>query len=383
MENTKKNIGKIGIGAIMLMSSLTVMVGNAITPAIPEIGRVYNMGSFASWLVTAPALGVVVTAIFFGKMIDKMGPYLIALGGLLCYGVFGVLGAFMPNVILLFADRFLLGAATAAIMSASYALIAGFFKGEEQLKMIALQGMSMEFGGVIFLSISGFLANSTWQGPFFIYGFGFLALIMLITSVPKKCLYLGSENSDDGLPEKPVPVPLILLAAFLGMLMFFTAMVSLPMYLQNNLGYSPAFTGYYLAGLDLVAALAGGLMPQVVKRIGTRGCLTTAFACYGLAFLLYWISASPLVLILAAACVGLGMGFSTPLFSNLVLNNSIPERKGQNASFCTMAMFAGQFMSALLVSLLSSMTLFITSFVIAIVVGIGVFVIGAKYVVEN
>lgn len=383
MEKVQKNIGKIGIAAIMLMSSLTVMVGNAITPAIPEIGRVYHMGSFASWLVTAPALGVVVTAIFFGKLIDKKGPQVIAMGGLLCYGVFGVLGAFMPNVILLFIDRFLLGAATAAIMSASYALIAGFFKGEKQLKMIALQGMSMEFGGVIFLAISGFLADSSWQGPFFIYGFGFLALIMLVISVPKKCLYLTSEGGDDGLPEKPVPVPLILLAAFLGMLMFFTAMVSLPMYLQNNLGYTPGFTGYYLAGLDLVAALAGGLMPQVVKRIGTRGCLTCAFICYGLAFLLYWVSAVPIVLVLAAMFVGLGMGLSTPLFSNLVLNNSRPERKGQNASFCTMAMFAGQFMSALLVSLLSSMALFITSFLIAVVVGISVFAIGGRYVVKR
>ena len=74
MEKTQKKIGKIGIAAIMLMSSLTVMVGNAITPAIPEIGRVYNLGSFASWLVTAPALGVVATAIFFGKLIDKKGP---------------------------------------------------------------------------------------------------------------------------------------------------------------------------------------------------------------------------------------------------------------------------------------------------------------------
>ena len=383
MEKVKKNIGKIGIAAIMLMSSLTVMVGNAITPAIPEIGRVYNLGSFASWLITAPALGVVVTAIFFGKMIDKKGPYIVAFGGLLCYGVFGVLGAFMPSVILLFLDRFLLGAATAAIMSASYALIAGFFKGDEQLKMIALQGMSMEFGGVIFLSISGFLANSSWQGPFFIYGFGFLALMMLFTSVPKKCLYLSSDKDDIGLPEKPVPVPLILLAAFLGMLMFFTAMVSLPMYLQNKLEYSPAFTGYYLAGLDLVAALAGGLMPQVVKGIGTRGCLTTAFGCYAIAFLLYWFSATPIVLVLAAMFVGLGMGLSTPLFSNLVLNNSRPERKGQNASFCTMAMFAGQFMSALLVSLLSNMTLFITSFVIALVVGIGVFTIGGRYVLNK
>ena len=34
MNTMKKDIGKAGIVAIMLMSSLTVMVGNAITPAL-------------------------------------------------------------------------------------------------------------------------------------------------------------------------------------------------------------------------------------------------------------------------------------------------------------------------------------------------------------
>lgn len=48
LENHKRNIGKAGIAAIMLMSSLTVMVGNAITPALPELGEVFGLGSFAS-----------------------------------------------------------------------------------------------------------------------------------------------------------------------------------------------------------------------------------------------------------------------------------------------------------------------------------------------
>lgn len=95
---TQRRIGNMGIAAIMLISSLTVMVGNAITPALPELGRVYGLGSYASWLVTAPALGVVATAILFGKLIDKKGPYWVALIGLLFYGICGVAGAYMPNV---------------------------------------------------------------------------------------------------------------------------------------------------------------------------------------------------------------------------------------------------------------------------------------------
>lgn len=176
----EKPIRKLGIAAIMLASSLTVMVGNAIAPALPDLGEVYHLGNYASWLVTAPALGVVSTAVFFGKLIDKKGPYPVALFGLLFYGILGVLGAYMPNAPALFADRFLLGTATAAIMSAGVALIAVFFQGEQQLKIIAVQGMSMEFGGVIFLSISGMLADISWKSPFYIYSLGILALVLLL-----------------------------------------------------------------------------------------------------------------------------------------------------------------------------------------------------------
>lgn len=371
----------MGIAAIMLISSLTVMVGNAITPALPELGRVYGLGSYASWLVTAPALGVVATAILFGKLIDKKGPYWVALIGLLFYGICGVAGAYMPNAAAIFIDRFFLGAATAAIMNASVALIATFFHGEKQLKIIAMQGMAMEFGGVIFLSISGVLADVSWQSPFYIYALGFAAFILLILFIPK-CGQAAMDSQQENAAEraeKGVPLPLVLLIAFLGMLMFFTAMVSLPIYLQTKLGYSPSFTGYYLAALDLVAVLAAGFMPNVVKKIQPKGCLTAAFCFYAVAFLLYFLSDSAAILWAAMFFIGIGFGFSTPLFNSLVVNKSTSENKGINISFCTMAMFAGQFLSALLVSALVGKIVFVVASLIAVIIAICILPVTRRY----
>ena len=181
----KKSLSKFGVAAILLMSSLTVMVGTAVTPAVAELGRVYNLGNYASWLITTPALGVVLTTILLGRIIDKKGPYWVAFIGLLCYGAFGVAGAYMPNVVTLLLDRVLLGAATAAIMNASVTFISAFFQGEKQLKILALQSMAMECGGVIYLSVSGMLADISWRCPFYIYGLGFLAFLGLALFIPK------------------------------------------------------------------------------------------------------------------------------------------------------------------------------------------------------
>ena len=111
----QKKLSTLGIAAILLMSSLTVMVGTAVTPAVAELCRVYQLGNYASWLITTPALGVVITTVLFGRIIDKKGPYWVAFIGLLCYGAFGIAGSLMPNVVTLLLDRLLLGAATAAI----------------------------------------------------------------------------------------------------------------------------------------------------------------------------------------------------------------------------------------------------------------------------
>lgn len=370
-QQNQRKLSTLGVAAILLMSSLTVMVGTAVTPAVAELGRVYGLGNYASWLITTPALGVVITTVLFGRMIDKKGPYWVAFLGLLCYGGFGVAGAYMPNVGTLLIDRVLLGAATAAIMNASVTFISAFFQGEKQLKILALQSMAMECGGVIYLSVSGMLADVSWRCPFYIYGLGFLAflgLALFIPKVPAAAQDTEDLTGDTGAKAKGVPIPLVLLISFLGMLMFFTAMVVLPLYLQNQLGYSPSFTGYYLASIDVVSVLAAGFSPQIVKRVQEKGCLTIAFCSYGIAFLLYFLLGESLFLWIAACFVGIGFGFSTPLYNNLIVNKSTPSNKGLNISFCTMAMFAGQFLSALLVSVLAAENLFLIASLIGFVI---------------
>ncbi len=379
----QKKLSTLGIAAILLMSSLTVMVGTAVTPAVAELGRVYQLGNYASWLITTPALGVVITTVLFGRIIDKKGPYWVAFIGLLCYGAFGIAGSLMPNVVTLLLDRLLLGAATAAIMNASVTFISAFFQGEKQLKILALQSMAMECGGVVYLSISGMLADVSWRCPFYIYGLGFLAFLGLALFIPKVPAAAGTdketqeENAKGN--AKGVPIPLVLLISFLGMLMFFTVMVVLPLYLQNQLGYSPSFTGYYLAPIDVVSVLAAGFSPNVVKRVKEKGCLSIAFCSYGIAFLLYFFFGKTMLLWAAACFVGIGFGFSTPLYNNLIVNKSTPKNKGLNISFCTMAMFAGQFFSALLISICTAEKLFLIAALIAFVIMAAILPVAKKY----
>lgn len=376
----KNKLSFMGILAIMIASSLTIMVGSAITPALPEVGEHFGIMSASSWLVTTPALGVVVCAIIFGQLIDKEGPYYVIMIGLILYGTLGVIGFLMPNVIDIFIDRFLLGAATAAVMTSSTALISKFYNGEKQLKMVAIQGMAIELGGVIFLSVGGFLAEVSWKGPFFIYCIAFVAFILMILfvpNVPEEEINhkVETERANNEVKKSVYPA---LVLAFVGMLVFFSSIVTLPMYLQKELGYSSSFTGNFLAFISLIAVIFAGVMPKVVKKIQARGSLTIAFFSYCIAHFIFFEFSSLSLLFLAAIFMGIGFGFSTPLINNLTVDRSTSKNKGKNLSFYSMAIFSGQFLSSLVQTVAGGKYVFIVASIISCIVAITIFTLFDK-----
>lgn len=354
MNDKKLNI--IGLFGILLASSLTIMVGCALTPALPEIGSHFAMGHHASWLVTIPALGVVCGSLFCGRLLQRLGARRTCLLGLLLYGLLGCGGALMPNALCELTDRFLLGLATVLVMTSSTGLISQFYHGKQQLNMLAVQGMAIELGGVIFLSAGGYLAALSWQASYNIYLIAFAAFILLLAFVPQyapsreiQVQVTAATKKDTTLAGKS-PVGYVFLFAFLGMLVFFSAIVSLPGYLQQVKGYSTTFTGYYLASISLIAVVFAGIMPHYVSHFSEKFSLMTAYSCYIIAHLLLFLSSNVFLLYAAALFMGIGFGFSTPLVNNLTVERSTAKTKAANLSYYSMATFGGQFLSSLVAS---------------------------------
>lgn len=346
----KKTLSLMGICAIMLTSSLTIMVGSAITSALPDLALEFNIPvSLSGWLVTVPAFGVIVTALFFGRLIDRHGARMVCSIGLLCYGVLGVIGMLMPEIVSMLIDRFLLGVAAAAIMTSATALISDFYHGHKRLRMIAVQGMAIEVGGIVFLSLGGFLAELSWRGPFFIYAIAFIAWIWLTTFIPKskKEIRVDGRNETDEHETASGKIWPVILLSFLAMFIFFSGIVALPVHLQVDLGYGKSFTGNYLAFISLIAVIMAGIMPRIVKGITAKGTLSAAFVCFAAAFLLYYSLTDIVSMVSAAVLMGIGFGLTIPLLNHLTVERSRKEVRGRNIGFYAMATFCGQFLSSI------------------------------------
>ncbi|MFM2479544.1 MFS transporter [Celerinatantimonas sp. MCCC 1A17872] len=344
-------LGKAGACSLMAVACLTIMVGCVIVPGLPNIAKNLNVPHLASWLVTLPSLGVVIFGAPVGNLMKRIGAYRVLLAGLALYGALGVIGMWLANPIVLFADRLILGGATAMVMASGTALISEFYHGDERLKMIALQGMSIELGGVIFLAIGGIFAQMHWQLPFILYLMAWVFLVGILLFVPKPANRSDAESiaNADATPSVAQGkgrgnVAIVYFAACLTMVLFFTAVIMMPRFLAK-LGLSEDQTGYFMAFISLVAVGAASQMPKIQRRFGSIMTLCIAFIGYAIAHFLYSTGVIELM-ILGAIFMGIGFGFSVPLVNHMVVECSTNAYRNQNLAMLSVAIFLGQFLSS-------------------------------------
>lgn len=184
------------IKAVLLAAStLTVMSGAIIAPALPEISRYFageDTELLTKLVLTMPALVIAVLAPLAGYLIDRFGRKKLLLISLLIYTVAGTAGFLIDDLVLLLVSRAVLGIGVAGIMNAATTLIGDYFQGEERNQFMGTQASFMALGGVVFLNVGGLLADWSWRGPFLVYA---AALIVL----PLAAVYLFEPQRNVGL----------------------------------------------------------------------------------------------------------------------------------------------------------------------------------------
>lgn len=244
---------------ILLGSTMTVMAGATIAPALPGMSIVFadvpNADFLVKMVLTIPALLIAIAAPFFGVLLDHWGRKPILIFSVLLYGLSGTAGYFLQTLSSILISRALLGLAVAGIMSGFTTLVADYFKGPERNAFMGYQAGVMGFGGVTFLLLGGLLADVGWRFPFLVYLFAFIVLPGVLFAITEPKFKLAAAQADDGSPSTPIRkniIGLIFVIAFLNMMIFYMVPVQLPFFLS---GISSGMLGGALAAQSLVAAV--------------------------------------------------------------------------------------------------------------------------------
>jgi MFS family permease len=340
---------------LLLVSTLTVMAGATIAPSLPAMRAQFAAVENADYLVrlalTMPAIFIAVGAPFVGVAIDRVGRKPLLLWSLLVYGAAGSSGLWLDSLGLILIGRAFLGFSVGGIMTTATTLIADYYVGITRGQFLGLQAAFMSLGGVVFLTVGGFLADISWRLPFAIYLFA-LALVpcaLWLLPEPDRRVPLATSISGEVGSER-APWLLILLTygvALLTQIVFYLIPVQLPFYLQALMGANASQSGLAIALSTFLAAISAILYRRVKMRFNFMTIYAVAFLNMGLGYVLIGLAANFLQILLGLAIAGSGLGLLMPNM-NFCLTSITPDAlRGRILSGITTFFFLGQFLSPL------------------------------------
>lgn len=270
-DNPNSLITKI---TLLFVSTLTVMAGATIAPALPAMQdyfeQVENVELWVRLVLTIPALSIVLASPIAGQIVDSIGRKSLLIASAILYGLGGASGFLLDSLSGILFGRALLGLAVAGVMVTATTLIADYYQGESRANFMGLQAAFMGFGGVIFLSTGGYLADQNWRLPFLIYLFAWILLPLILVSLYEPKRIEDTNNSFLNTGSSSLPIKFLFLvygAVLLMQIVFYLIPVQLPFYLRNLTGASASQSGLAIAFCTLFSAFASMVYGKIKTDI--------------------------------------------------------------------------------------------------------------------
>jgi MFS family permease len=343
------------IKAILLwVSTLTVMAGATIAPSLPAMqvhfAEVPNAPYWVRLILTVPALAIAIGAPFVGALIDRLGRKPLLTAALIVYGLAGSSGLWLDEIAPILLGRAFLGVSVAGIMTTAIALIADYYTGSARGQFLGLQSAFMALGGVIFLTVGGFLADLNWRAPFGIY---FIALVLVpcvLLVLPEPSRKVSNEGTS--VLEEPahLPINLVVLTyaiALLSQIVFYLIPTQLPFYLKELVSANSSQSGMAIALTTLFSAISSLSYQRIKSRLTFINIYGLAFLNMAFGYALVSFAANWGLVLPGLAIAGLGLGLLMPNM-NFCLTSIAPGLlRGRVLGGLTTSFFLGQFLSPL------------------------------------
>ena len=335
---------------LLLGSCLPVLGAVLLAPVLPRMQVHFADTPGASVLVpvalTLPALVIAILAPFAGIIADRIGRKPLLLVAMLIYTLCGTLPLWLDSLHAIVLSRAGIGLAEAAIMTCCTALMGDYYSGGRRERMFALQMVATSLSAALFMAIGGQLGQDNWRAPFALYAVGlvFLPLMALWLWEPRQLK--AADVTQSRLPRRGL-VPLLVLALLAGMSLFIVPVQA--GYLLNLLGVdAPQQIGMTMGG-NQVGIVLGALSFRLIGRIRSSRLLLLAFVLAGSGGLLMAGAGSQGMVSLAVFINGLGIGLMLPTLITRIMAQVDFSQRGRASGLFTAAIFAGEFVSPLVV----------------------------------
>lgn len=343
---------------VLFASSLTVLAGAVIAPALPRIeahfaglpgAEAEHVALQARLLLTLHGLAIACSGALAGWCVDRFGrrgP--LALGALL-YALCGSAGLWADALSPLLFSRLGLGLGVALVMTSATAIIGDRFQSADRGRFLGWQATAMALGGICYLITGGLLAGLSWRGPFAIYLVALPLVLLVWPLVPPRLQQRHDGDREGATPDTPWGgIAGVMLLAFIGMSGFYLIPVQIPARVELHYGLPPVAAALVIGGNTVVSAGASLAYGRLAARYAPAVLGGAGLLLMGLGHLLSASVDALAVLVAGVALHGLGMGLIMPNHMAWAARLAPIGSRGRALGGVTAALFLGQFASPIL-----------------------------------
>jgi MFS family permease len=365
MPNTNAWTTKI---TLLLSSSLTVMAGATVSPALPAMRSQFaqtiadpdQLTTWVKLVITVPALFIVIGSPIAGVIVDRFGRKPLLVITAILYGLAGSSGLYLNSLPGILIGRALLGLAVAGVMVSATTLIADYYSGPARAAFMGLQAGFMGLGGVLFLTLGGALAQQNWHYPFGIYLFAWLIVPLILAFIvePDRSQTQTLKETSTS-PNQAAPVAILAIIygfTTLSQIAFYLIPVQLPFFLEQLVQAMPTQSGMAIALCTLFSAIASVAYGKLKQHLEFVSFLPLIFGLMGIGYLLIGQSSSWAQVLVGLAIAGMGLGILMPNMSVWLSSVVADETRGRALGGLSTAMFLGQFLSPIVTQPLTKIT---------------------------
>ena len=303
---------KISMRAAVLATSLLIMSPIAVSPAVADMIAAFPRvnPNITVWVVTMPSIAMVIFSLVYSRLVLFIAKRTLIAIAMTCFIIGGITPAFLNDIYLILAMRFVFGAGIGFLMPLSSGLVADFYDGEMRAAMMGWQSAFVNFGGLLFMFTGGLLAAIHWNLTFFAYTIGFLvaAWVLFMLPEPKKAV-----QPESGPVSMPYPVFALISGIFLFNILFFALMTNASVMISSeNLG-DASQAGTVLTMFS-VGGFFSGVMYGKTAKIFKRFTNTAGWSFTGIGMLIVGLSSYLPVIIVGTFLAGAGMAITMPSY---------------------------------------------------------------------
>ena len=338
---------------LLLGSCLPVLGAVLLAPVLPRMqahfADVPGSAVLVPIVLTLPALVIAVLAPFAGLIADRLGRKPLLLISMLIYVLCGVLPLWLESLPAIVLSRAGIGLAEAGIMTCCTTLMGDYYSGARRERLFALQMVATSLSAAVFIALGGFLGQDDWRTPFALYAVGLIFLPLMAWKLwepQARTQIIGQPTPTGHFPWRAL-TPMYVLALLAGLSLFIVPVQA--GYLLNLLHVdAPQQIGMTM-GANQLGVLIGALSFRLFSGMRGQHLLLIAYLMAGLGGLLMAGADSHLQVVIAVAINGLGIGLMLPTLITWIMAQVDFHQRGRAAGCFTAAIFAGEFISPLVI----------------------------------